>query len=146
MKECLFVHVTYVLPKFSIATPVLTDLTSSYTWSAVHDVLVRILLHCRTTSHCWPGGRTRTQRAWLNCTTRRLFGTTTHNPMCSTSTAESLRRPSRISKLFMTMTVSPSKLFNIKYEVTKCNFVYKYLLIWILLKGPKFLQHTEKKS
>lgn len=65
-----------------------------------------VLNQCRTMNHCWPGGRTRTQRVWLNFTTRRLCGTMTHSPTCSTSMAESLRLLSRIFKLFTTMTVS----------------------------------------
>lgn len=79
-----------------------------YHWPGVWQSLCprSALRYDRTMSHCWPGGRTRTRRAWSNCTTRRPCGTTTHSPTCSTSTAESLRPQSRTSKLFTTTTVS----------------------------------------
>lgn len=83
---------------------VLTEVTSALCPWCQH--LNGVLLHHRTMSHCWPGGKIRAQKVSLNCTTRRLCGTMTHNPTCSISTAGSLRPPSRTSKSFTTMTVS----------------------------------------
>lgn len=83
---------------------VLTEVASALCPWCQH--LNGVLLHYRTTSHCWPDGKIRAQKVWLNCTTRRLCGTMIHNPTCSISTAGSLRPPSRTSKSFTTMTVS----------------------------------------
>lgn len=121
----------------NVCAPSLLDSHTCANWfnfwcnrSDVCDVLVRnsIPLHYRTMSHCWPGGRTRAQRAWLNFTTRRLCGMMTHNPTCSTSTAESLRPLSRISKSFTTTTVSSKPLHSV-------GVLYTCPVIFILNDG-----------
>lgn len=99
--ECMY-H-----PNFNMVSSVPTNSNYLYNWSEVHVIkLYHFILYYRTTNHFWPSGKTRTQRAWSSFTTRLLCGTMTHNPTCSTSTDESLRPPSRISKSFTTTTVS----------------------------------------
>lgn len=118
-RECQFAHEMYVLPNCLIATCLVTISPSSnnYIINLIDVWSYSTFLLYRTMSLCWPGGRTRTQRVWLSFTTRHLCGMMIHNHMCSTSTAESRRPLSRISKSYMTMTVSAIHLiYNFKYN------------------------------
>lgn len=111
MRECLSAHEMYdaaisLITQFALSN--VADLIPIM--SSAHLFLFS---QCRSMSHCWPDGKTRTQRAWSNSTTRRPFGTMTRNPTCSISTAESLRPRSRISKSSTTTTVSASSYFSV---------------------------------
>lgn len=69
-------------------------------------------VYCRSMKLCWLAGRTRARRAWSSSTTRLQCGTMTLSRMCWTSMAGSLKPRWRISRSFMTMTVSSEKSFN----------------------------------
>lgn len=80
----------------------------------------------RSRRACWAGGTVTPWTTSLSSTTRRRYGTMTHSPTFSTSTAVSPKRRLRTSRLYTTMTVSnlvsPSPLPPPAVQLNRCRF------------------------